>query len=104
MSKSELFVGLDLRLHSDCIQHGIPSLMCLNKSLGRFRSLSSICDKAIAYNCIGRVYCLHSVFGEFSVQAPPRDPPLEAKLAVLASSTRSYPKGNSKCSWACHDK
>ena len=69
-----------------------------------FVTLSSICDKATAYNCIGRVYCLHSVFGEFSVQAPPRDPPLEAKLAVLASSTRSYPKGNSKRSWACHDK
>ena len=26
-----------------------------------FVTLSSICDKAIAYNCIGRVYCLHSV-------------------------------------------
>ena len=26
-----------------------------------FVSLSSICDKATAYNCIGRVYCLHSV-------------------------------------------
>ena len=26
-----------------------------------FVTLSSICDKTTAYNCIGRVYCLHSV-------------------------------------------
>ena len=58
-----------------------------------FVTLSSICDKATAYNCIGRVYCLHSVFGEFSVQAPPRDPPLEAKAFCTCFKYTVIPYG-----------